>query len=112
MPTSLSPARSAPGKWFIKNQADIFGLKSSKRMRKPVPLPRSKVGNQLASQLISNDFGGMTMKNLFGVLSCLIAAVAVAMGQQDGESKSQPNALQPTGEVLVKALLAADNAQN
>ena len=52
------------------------------------------------------------MKNLFGVLSCLIVAVAVAMAQQGGESKSQPPALQPTGEVLVKALLAADKAQS
>jgi hypothetical protein len=77
-----------------------------------LPLPRSKVGNQLASQSISNDFGGTTMKNLFGILLYLIAATAVAAAQQDGESKSQPPALQPTGEVLVKALLAAGNAQN
>jgi len=51
------------------------------------------------------------MKNLLGVLSCLIAAAALAMAQQGGESKAQPPGLQPAGEVLVKALLAADNAQ-
>ncbi|MEP7336517.1 MAG: hypothetical protein ABI977_02025 [Acidobacteriota bacterium] len=56
------------------------------------------------------------MKNLFGVFLCLIVAIAVAVAQQGGESKSQQPAqlpaLQPTGEVLVKALLAADSAQN
>lgn len=52
------------------------------------------------------------MKNPFGVFLCLIVAVVVAVGQQGGESKAQPPALPPTGEVLVKALLAADNAQN
>jgi hypothetical protein len=52
------------------------------------------------------------MQNLLRVLSCLIAAAAVAMAQQSGESKPQSSGLQPTGDVLVKALLAADHAQN
>lgn len=61
------------------------------------------------------------MKNLFGVFFCLFAAVAV---QQAGESKSpgppappsiqpseQPSG-QPASDVLVRALLAAEKAQN
>jgi hypothetical protein len=52
------------------------------------------------------------MKNLLRVLSCLIAAVTVAMAQQSGESRPQSSGLRPTGDVLVRALLAADHAQN
>lgn len=52
------------------------------------------------------------MKNLFKVLPCLVIAAVVAVAQQGGESKPQPSALQPTSDVLVKALLAADGAQN
>jgi hypothetical protein len=52
------------------------------------------------------------MKNLFRVFSCLIIAAATAMGQQGSQSKPKPSALQQTGDVLVKALLAADSAQS
>jgi len=52
------------------------------------------------------------MRNLLRVLSCLIAAAAVAMAQQGGESKAQSSGFQPAGDVLVKALLAADHRQN
>ena len=51
------------------------------------------------------------IKNLLKVLSCLIITAVIAVAQQGSESKSQPPALQPSGEVLVKALLAADNSQ-
>ncbi|MEO6724810.1 MAG: hypothetical protein ABIP14_05865 [Blastocatellia bacterium] len=52
------------------------------------------------------------MKNLFTVFSCLIVAAATAIAQQGGEPKLRPPALQPSGDMLVKALLAADNAQS
>ena len=52
------------------------------------------------------------MKNLFKVFSCLMLATATAMAQQGSESKPKPPAMQPSGDVLVKALLVSDSAQN
>ena len=52
------------------------------------------------------------MKNLFRVFSCLIVAAITAIAQQSGEPRLKPPALQPSGDRLVKALLAADNAQS
>lgn len=53
------------------------------------------------------------MKNLFGVFFCLLAAV---IAQQGGESKSSsqpaPSSIEPSSDVLVRALLAADRAQS
>jgi len=56
------------------------------------------------------------MKNLVRIFLCLVAAVVTAMAQQNGESKSSSQVLppggQPAAEALVRALLAADTAQN
>lgn len=52
------------------------------------------------------------MKNLFRALSCLIVVAVTTMAQQGGEPKLKPPALRPSGDMLVKALLAADNAQS
>ncbi|HEX9003461.1 MAG TPA: hypothetical protein VGB07_26370 [Blastocatellia bacterium] len=53
------------------------------------------------------------MKNLFGVFFCLLAAVAA---QQAGESKSPgqpaPPSAEPSADILVRALLAADKVRN
>lgn len=53
------------------------------------------------------------MKHLFGVFICLFAVIAV---QQGGESKSssQPAlpSTEPSGDILVRALLAADKVRN
>lgn len=52
------------------------------------------------------------MKNLFRVFLCLLLAAATAMAQQGGEPKPKPPVMQPSGDILVKALLVADSAQN
>lgn len=53
------------------------------------------------------------MNNLFGVFFCLLAAVAA---QQSGESKSPgqpaPHSAEPSADILVRALLAADKVRN
>jgi hypothetical protein len=53
------------------------------------------------------------MKHLFGVFFCLLAFVAVQQGG-DSKSSSQPAPLsaEPSGDILVRALLAADKVRN
>jgi hypothetical protein len=87
-----------------------FRLFRASRLRVAVPI----IGNQLAKAISQQPgFGGTTMKHLSGIFLCLITAVL--MTQQEGQSKSTnqaPPSVQPGTDLLVRALLAADTAQN
>jgi hypothetical protein len=53
------------------------------------------------------------MKHLSGIFLCLITAVLMAQHNSQSKSTNQaPPSVQPGTDLLVKALLAADNAQN